>query len=183
MKGRPVANSHYVRQPMGIVLADCLRGLAERLAQQVVARFRCNRDELIRVFGLQDRVIAVVVFRPAGTATLLASVEPRSTPDGCVLVSPPRHRPARPGGAVFNTASPVALLGEPGALGVEHRSTLASSVVAWTIDPLGRRSGSEHRSTEASSAVAFNAPLARSIGWPTLWWLASPGEPEAAPSR
>jgi hypothetical protein len=108
-----VANSHYVRQPIGIVLAGCFRGLAERLAQKVVARFRFNRDELIRVFGLPDRVIAVVVVRPAGAATLLASVEPRSTPDGCVLVSFPRHRPARPGGAVFNTVSPVASLGEP----------------------------------------------------------------------
>jgi hypothetical protein len=49
-------------------------------------------------------------------------------------------------------------------LGHEHRSTLASSVVAWTIDPLGRRSGAEHRSTEASSAVASNGPLAKSVG-------------------
>ena len=59
-------------------------------------------------------------------------------------------------------------------LGVEHRSTLASSVVAWTIDPLGRRSGSEHRLTEASSAVASNAPLARSIGWPHRWASSAP---------
>jgi hypothetical protein len=42
---------------------------------------------------------------------------------------------------------------ETAVLGYEQRSTLAISVVVWTIDPLGRRSACEHRSTEASSAV------------------------------
>ena len=46
-------------------------------------------------------------------ATLLVSVEPRSTPDGCGLVFPSRHRPARPGGAVFHIARLVTSLGEP----------------------------------------------------------------------
>jgi hypothetical protein len=177
MKGRPVANSHYVRQPMGIVLAGCLRGLAERLAQQVVARFRCNRDELIRVFGLPDRVIAVVVFRPAGAATLLASVEPRSTPDGCVLVSPPRHRPARPGGAVFNTASPVASLGEPrpSALNIAPRWQAAwwrGRSIRWdavlVLNIARRRQAPPWRSTLRSPDPSVGQRCGGSLRWASL---------------
>ena len=88
MKGRPVANSHYVRQPIGIVLAGCFRGLAERLAQKVVARLRFIRDELIRVFWLQNRPQASGV---ALAARLLAAhtMPQKAEPMRCTLPSLP----------------------------------------------------------------------------------------------
>jgi len=58
-----------------------------------------------------------------GAATLLASVERRSAPDQRVLIVLLRHRPARPGGAVFNTLRLVASFGVcwPSALNIAPR--------------------------------------------------------------
>ncbi len=86
------------------------------------------------------------------------SVGPRETP---------RHRPARPGGAML----PRHAVGgwtrrgvwRTAATSLGHRSPQASCVVAWRRFG-GRVAGAEHRSTEASSAVAAIPPLARAFG-------------------
>jgi hypothetical protein len=89
--------------------------------------------------------------------TLLASVVPCSEPDRAPCSPLPATAPACPGGAMF--PSPAAGKGalcwdEPSAARHrEHRSTLASSVVAWVrLRPPFLVV--KHRWTETSSAVA-----------------------------
>jgi hypothetical protein len=69
------------------------------------------------VFPAVEKLVVPGAISDFGATTLLVSVEPCSTPDGCGFVPPPRHRPAGyplgAGGAVFNTACLVASLGEP----------------------------------------------------------------------
>jgi len=64
----------------------------------------------------------------------LASEEPCSQPDRLALRALPRHRPARPGGAMFPRHSPSCDTGRgdrrAAATSGEHRSTQASCVVA-----------------------------------------------------
>jgi hypothetical protein len=40
----------------------------------------------------------------------------------------------------------------------DYRTTMASSMVAWVIDALGRCSGYDHRSTEATATLPGNTP-------------------------
>jgi hypothetical protein len=83
-----------------------------RRAPTLLARSPRSTGFLMETFTTRAAVNAVVRRQTSGAATLLASVEPRSTPDRCVLVSPTTARLVRVE-RFFHAARPVASLGEP----------------------------------------------------------------------
>ena len=55
MKSCPATNPHRVRQPARVGTARGAKGLAQRLAQVVIARFGLDRYEVIGAFRLLER--------------------------------------------------------------------------------------------------------------------------------
>jgi len=125
---------------------------------------------------------------PSSATTLLASVEPCSKPAACLPRALFGHHAACQRGAMFKTSRLPAtrslrpprclpawshVQNQPSAQPepssshcvqrLEHRSTLASSVVAKTTDLFANISGLEHRSTLASSVVAKTTDLFANI--------------------
>ena len=138
-------------------------GFAARLANRRPAPRRGQTLSIVREIIVQwllpiiPATVAEITSRISAT-TLLASVEPCSAPADV----PPRdlfgHHAACQRGAMFKARRRPAHCVHR----LEHRSTLASSVVAKRGPIFGGISGLEHRSTLASSVVA-RRPIFRGI--------------------